>query len=154
MIDGTGGPANGTIYGGSSGGNTDNVDGELYAVTDNGTSCTVKGAPWPFVPAAGISSNGVLSSPAIGGYDGTIYFGSNDHNLYAVTTAGTAKWSVPFSGPANYVISSPAAFKAVQGDYAPGQARLSRVASAAAAAIVPPFTSVPRTPMPYGSSRR
>ncbi len=111
VIDGSGGPANGTIYGGSSGGNTDNVDGELYAVTDNGTKCTVKGAPWPFVPAGGISSNGVLSSPAIGGYDGTIYFGSNDHNLYAVTSAGTAKWSVPFSGTANYVISSPAAFQ-------------------------------------------
>ncbi len=31
-------------------------------------------------------------SPAIGA-DGTIYIGSNDHNLYAVNPDGTKKWS-------------------------------------------------------------
>src|SRR5208282_2546344 len=118
VIDGSGGSANGTIYGGSSGGNTDNVHGELYAVTDNGTNCTVKGAPWPFVPAAGISSNGVLSSPAIGGYYATIYFGAEDSDavwkLYAITDTNTLtpgavlKWKFPTGGIVN---SSPAFFQ-------------------------------------------
>lgn len=41
---------------------------------------------WAFKTGAGISS-----SPAIGA-DGTIYFGSEDHNFYAVTPDGRLKW--------------------------------------------------------------
>lgn len=34
------------------------------------------------------------SSPAIGP-DGTVYIGSNDHNLYAINATGTLKWKFP-----------------------------------------------------------
>ncbi len=46
------------------------------------------------------------SSPAIG-LDGTIYFGSDDGNLYAVNPDGTEKWAFPIIGNGN-VDSSPA----------------------------------------------
>ena len=68
--------SDGTIYIGSR-------DGNLYALTDNGTNATQK---WAFA-----TGGGVFSSPAISA-DGTIYFGSADHNLYAVNPDGTQKW--------------------------------------------------------------
>ena len=37
----------------------------------------------------------VESSPALG-QDGTIYVGSNDHKLHAVTEDGTEKWAYVF----------------------------------------------------------
>jgi outer membrane protein assembly factor BamB len=37
------------------------------------------------------------SSPAIGS-DGTVYIGSLDGYLYAITSAGALKWSFPVSG--------------------------------------------------------
>ena len=46
----------------------------------------------------------VYSSPAIGS-DGTIYFGSNDNNLYAINPDGSKKWEFKTSGS---VRSSPA----------------------------------------------
>ena len=61
---------------------------------------------WPFTPAAGASSNGVLSSPAIAADGNTVYVGSNDHDLYAVNAAtGNQNWAFPTGG---YVVSSPA----------------------------------------------
>jgi outer membrane protein assembly factor BamB len=50
------------------------------------------------------SSGTVQSSPAAGP-DGTIYFGSNDNNLYAVTPDGKQKWKFATGGA---VTSSPA----------------------------------------------
>ncbi len=50
------------------------------------------------------TSNSVDSSPAIGP-DGTIYVGSDDHNLYAINPNGTLKWSYRTGG---LVTSSPA----------------------------------------------
>jgi outer membrane protein assembly factor BamB len=46
----------------------------------------------------------VRSSPGIGA-DGTIYVGSNDHNLYALNPDGTQKWAF---ATGNWVTSSPA----------------------------------------------
>jgi hypothetical protein len=46
----------------------------------------------------------VFSSPAVGG-DGTIYVGSRDYKLYAISPDGTLQWSFPTS---HYVESSPA----------------------------------------------
>ena len=48
--------------------------------------------------------NLIFSSPAIGP-DGTIYVGSNDHNLYAINPNGALKWSYTTSG---VIASSPA----------------------------------------------
>ncbi|MGM0510107.1 MAG: PQQ-binding-like beta-propeller repeat protein [Thermoplasmatota archaeon] len=50
------------------------------------------------------TGNSIYSSPAIGG-DGTIYVGSNDHNLYAINSNGTEKWLFETNGE---VTSSPA----------------------------------------------
>jgi len=47
---------------------------------------------------------GIESSPAIGA-DGSIYFGSNDHNLYALNSNGTIKWTYDCNG---WITSSPA----------------------------------------------
>jgi len=72
----------GTIYVGSEDANND-----VYAVTDSGSSRSVK---WTFPTGAVVDS-----SPAIGA-DGTIYIGSEDGNLYALTDGGTSatlKWS-------------------------------------------------------------
>ncbi len=48
--------------------------------------------------------NLVFSSPAIG-MDGTIYIGSNDHNLYAINPNGALKWSYTTG---DIIVSSPA----------------------------------------------
>ncbi len=37
---------------------------------------------------------GILSSPAIGP-DGTVYFGADDGNLYAVSSSGRGRWLFP-----------------------------------------------------------
>ena len=46
----------------------------------------------------------VYSSPALGP-DGTVYVGSSDNNIYAITSAGGLKWKYPTNGA---VASSPA----------------------------------------------
>jgi len=74
----------GTIYIGSQ-------DGFLYAFNPNGS------IEWKHRTGLGASEDtinkyfNVESSPAIG-YDGTIYVGSKDRNLYAITPYGTLKW--------------------------------------------------------------
>ena len=51
------------------------------------------------------SADGMInSSPAVGA-DGTVYFGSDDDNVYAVHPDGTLKWKYPTGG---FVYSSPA----------------------------------------------
>jgi outer membrane protein assembly factor BamB len=86
---------NGTIYFGTdpygAAGQTVVIpDTSFWAVNPNGTR------KWAFA-----TKNGVESSPAIGA-DGTIYFGSYDSCLYAVTdngTAGVLKWKFKTGGP-------------------------------------------------------
>ena len=81
--------ADGTVYAGSG-------DGNLYALTDNGTSATQK---WAFT-TGGIK----YSSPAIS-WDGNVYIGSTDGNLYAVKPGGNQKWLFPVG---SVIDSSPA----------------------------------------------
>jgi len=81
--------SDGTIYVGS-------IDGNLYAIKDNGTSSTLK---WSYQ-----TGEPVFCSPAIGS-DGTVYVGSYDGKLYAINPDGTLKWSyqtgdIVFSSPA------------------------------------------------------
>lgn len=63
------------------------------------TSANTGALKWRFA-----TGGAVVSSPAIAD-DGTIYFGSDDRNLYAITPAGGLKWKFPTSGA---VSSSPA----------------------------------------------
>ncbi len=96
--------SDGTIYVGSD-------DDKLYAVADcTGveapiTACTGSGTAaqkWSFTTGGNVNS-----SPAIGS-DGTIYVGSLDDKLYAITdsgTSGTEKWTFTTGGD---VSSSPA----------------------------------------------
>ncbi|MBI2679876.1 MAG: PQQ-binding-like beta-propeller repeat protein [Candidatus Solibacter usitatus] len=50
------------------------------------------------------TARGIFSSPAVAG--GSVYFGSADHNLYAVNAVdGSLRWKFPTGGPVN---SSPA----------------------------------------------
>jgi outer membrane protein assembly factor BamB len=92
--------ADGTIYFGD-------YDNDLYAITDNVTSGTLKaGGSWPFTTGGALES-----SPAIGpAPDGTIYVGSLDGNLYAINPNGTEKWAfaIGSTGGAHRVESSPA----------------------------------------------
>ena len=67
--------ADGTIYVAS-------TDGNLYAITDNGTSGTQK---WAFA-----IGSGAVYPPSIGA-DGTIYVGGGN-NLYAVNPDSSQKW--------------------------------------------------------------
>ncbi len=99
-------PINGTIYGGSTGGDTDATDGLLYSISDQGLSGAVNWTFTPFSPVIG--SNGVLSSPAVSAAGTTIYFGSNDHSLYAVTDNTTSAAELWAYGAFDYVVSSPA----------------------------------------------
>jgi len=78
---------NGILYVGSSFGSYG-----LYAINPNGTT------KWRF------PCGDIYSSPAIGD-DGTIYFGSEDHNIYALNPDKTLKWKfttdyVVYSSPA------------------------------------------------------
>ena len=77
--------ADGTVYVGGGLG--------LYALTG------ATGAQQWLFPSANVSS-----SPAIGG-DGTIFFGCDDGNFYAVTPAGQQRFIIPAGGP---ISSSPA----------------------------------------------
>jgi len=71
--------ADGTIYLGTLGAVSGNVNNHLYAVNPNGTQ------KWTF------ATGEIVSSPAIA-TDGTIYIGSLNHQLYAVNANGTQKW--------------------------------------------------------------
>lgn len=51
------------------------------------------------------TKDGIFSSPAIGP-DGTIYFGSSDGHLYALTPDGTEKWEF-YTGGSEFVFVSP-----------------------------------------------
>src|SRR5690606_34670405 len=73
---------------------TGSIDGSVYAF-DAGTGA----AEWSFSTDAP-----VVSSPAIG-RDGTVYVGSLDGNLYALSPAGAERWRVATGGG---VVSSPA----------------------------------------------
>ena len=66
--------SDGTIY-------FDTSDGNFYALTDNGTSATLKGQ-------ASIGQGQNSSSPAIG-KNGVVYIGSNNNNLYAIQGSGS-----------------------------------------------------------------
>jgi outer membrane protein assembly factor BamB len=63
------------------------------------TSANAGTLKWKFT-----TGDGVFSSPALGA-DGTIYFGSDDHNLYALNPDGTSKWKFTST---NAINSSPA----------------------------------------------
>ncbi len=80
--------ADGTIYVGSTNGN-------LYAVNPNvTTTCSLPEGQHYICPTqkwAFATDGALFSSPAIG-TDGTIYIGSEDHNLYAVNPDGRQKW--------------------------------------------------------------
>ena len=92
--DGT--PNQGMIYVGSK-------DGRLYAVNHNermadplGTNFPRPGTEWSFPTGAA-----VRSTPALDPNDGTIYFGSNNGNVYALNPNGTPKgppWPFSTSG--------------------------------------------------------
>jgi len=79
--------ADGTIYVGSH-------DNNMYAINPDGTE------EWRFAAGARFYDpnydiwKGILSSPAVA-TDGTIYFTSLDHNLYALNSDGTEKWRFP-----------------------------------------------------------
>ncbi len=63
-----------------------------------------RGPDRPYLKWSFTTAECVYSSPAIG-VDGTIYFGSNDHKLYAINPDGSEKWSFTTQ---YYVDSSPA----------------------------------------------
>ncbi len=65
----------------------------LYAMRPNGT------VKWAFRT---IGYNGFINpAPAIGN-DGTIYLGSENHNLYAINPNGAVKWVYHAKGPINF----------------------------------------------------
>lgn len=77
--------------------NTGNRDSKLFALDATGSEL------WHFPDAGGEDIDLVSSSPAIG-RDGTLYFGSNNKNVYAVNPDGTFKWEY---NTGNIVESSP-----------------------------------------------
>jgi glucose dehydrogenase len=99
-VDGT--VNDGMIYVGSK-------DGHLYAASHAeriaGSGFPVVGTEWRY-PSTG-SIGVVRSSPAIDRTNGSIYFGSDDGNVYAVNPDGTEKWIFATAGP-GAVRSSPA----------------------------------------------
>lgn len=88
----------GTVYIG-------NTAGKLYALTDQGTSATLR---WTYE-----ADGDIYTTPAIGA-DGTLYFGTLTGAFYAVTpgsTSATKKWSIKlptFQGADASISSSPA----------------------------------------------
>jgi outer membrane protein assembly factor BamB len=50
---------------------------------------------WKFQAASAVSTSPIVAA------DGTIYFGSNDHSIYAVDAAGQKKWSFVTQGNVN-----------------------------------------------------
>ena len=71
----------------------------LMAVVGNGVVWAAAGdVLWTFeTEATGIDENFVDSCPIIG-VDGTIYFGSDDYNLYALNPNGTQEWKYTSQG--------------------------------------------------------
>jgi outer membrane protein assembly factor BamB len=70
----------------------------LYVVQDDGGSFSI-------VRQFSIPSGPIRSTPAINPVTNDVYFGSDDNNIYAVTSAGNGKWAV-LTG--DDVVSSPA----------------------------------------------
>ena len=61
-----------------------------FTASSSGADGTQK---WAFPTVGGVpTGRGVGSSPAIGA-DGTLYVGSDDHNLYGINPDGTQKWA-------------------------------------------------------------
>lgn len=87
------------IYVASYDSNSGNRDSHLYALDSGGNEL------WRY-PAVGSGENIdlVSSSPAIG-KSGTVFFGSNDHSVYAISSTGNKVWSLDTG---NIVESSPA----------------------------------------------
>lgn len=63
-----------------------------------------KGPATPETKWVFLTGGAILSSPTVG-LDGTLYVGSNDLNVYAITSTGSLKWQYKADGP---VVSSPA----------------------------------------------
>ncbi len=78
--------ADGTIYitGGNNGGST-----YLYALTDGGQGSVTQ--KWAFAVTDNCGNCQINGSPAIGA-NGTIYFGSNNGFLYAISANATENW--------------------------------------------------------------
>jgi outer membrane protein assembly factor BamB len=80
-------------------------DRRLYALYPNGTEKWEFHAPLPWwLKWCCCTGFSLTSSPTIG-LDGTIYIGSNNHNLYAINPNGTEKWNYKTKGA---IQSSPA----------------------------------------------
>lgn len=66
-------------------------NGMIYVGTSSGSLCAIQqatGAPtWSYGTGQAISSSAAVAS------DGTIYFGSGDHNLYALSQEGKLVWT-------------------------------------------------------------
>ena len=77
-------------------------DGHLYAFERGGPE-SVGRLAWRFPLEGAIGP--VIGGPAI--YDGTVYFGSSDHGIYAVDLdTGEAVWTEPFKGE-NWIWGTP-----------------------------------------------
>jgi outer membrane protein assembly factor BamB len=75
-------------------------DGDLYALN------TVNGAVrWSYSIPDTFTERAIYSAPAIG-IDGSIYFGSENKRVYALSASGSFKWLFPSTGA---VLSSPIA---------------------------------------------
>jgi outer membrane protein assembly factor BamB len=72
------------------------IQGRSLSATVSASTGTLK---WSY-----LTGYRVLGSPSIGA-DGTVYFGSDDRNIYAINSDGTLKWTYATSG---YVQSTPA----------------------------------------------
>ncbi len=81
----------GTIYIGATFTSPTPNQGMLYAFYPDGT------VKWSHLIFSASYSAAIDSSPAIGA-DGTIYVGSEDHDLYAITPAGWNKWAAATGG--------------------------------------------------------
>jgi outer membrane protein assembly factor BamB len=79
-------------------------DSWVYALNPNGTPKWIYDISDFENNTSGALVTNIESSPAIGS-DGTVYFGADDYNLYAVTN-GVLKWV--FTNAQNILISSPA----------------------------------------------
>jgi outer membrane protein assembly factor BamB len=74
------------IYVASYDNNSGNRDSKVFALDSSGAEI------WHFPDAGGEDIDLISSSPAIG-RDGTLYFGSNNKNVYAVDSNGTFRWA-------------------------------------------------------------
>jgi outer membrane protein assembly factor BamB len=74
------------------------LNNSLYVIRDDGASSSL-------VRQFSIPAGPIRSTPAINPITEDVYFGSDDNNIYAITSAGNGKWAV-LTG--NDVVSSPA----------------------------------------------